>query len=126
MKKISNALFLTGFALLATHELDAVTQSEWRLLYLLRGLPEPLAESVFVALHVPLFAGLLWLTFNENERVKSVSRTVFSAFLVVHAVLHKLLELHPDYSFFSPLSQTLIYSGGLTGGAYILAKRFAK
>ena len=46
-------LVLLGFALLGSHELDAVTQSEWRLLFVLRDLPEALARDVFVV-HVAI------------------------------------------------------------------------
>jgi hypothetical protein len=41
-------------ALLFTHELDAMTQSEWRLLYVLRELSDAQGRWWFVALHVPL------------------------------------------------------------------------
>ena len=45
MQGLRNWLFYLGFATLATHELDAMTQSEWRLLYLLRDLPDPVAGA---------------------------------------------------------------------------------
>lgn len=43
-----------------SHELDAVKRHEWRVLPLLRSLPERMGEQVFIWLHVPLFALLLW------------------------------------------------------------------
>jgi hypothetical protein len=52
------------------HELDAMTQAEWRLLFILSSLPEVIAEVVFVLLHIPLVAGLLWLTNSEELGVK--------------------------------------------------------
>ena len=52
---IQNALFNLFLATLSTHELDAVTQSEWHLLYILNNIPETISADTFVVLHVPLF-----------------------------------------------------------------------
>ena len=120
MQGLRNWLFYLGFATLATHELDAMTQSEWRLLYLLRDLPDPLACDLFVLLHVPLLALLLWLTFHPRERIRDGSRLALGLFLIVHVGLHLNLQDHPAYSFFSPLSLGLIYGGGLLGLGYLL------
>lgn len=113
-------LFLLGFGFLATHELDAVTQSEWRLLFVLRSLPDALAESVFVALHVPLFALIVWLCHHPQARLRQGSRLALAAFLVIHVGLHLRLQSHPLYSFHDALSQTLIFGGGLSGLLYML------
>lgn len=118
---MNNLLFCLGFSTLVTHELDAVTQSEWRLLFILRRLPEQLAASVFVALHVPLLTLLSWLAFHESKPVRYWSRLVLSAFLIAHAGMHKRLEHHLAYTFTSPLSLALIYGAGLLGLAYIVS-----
>jgi hypothetical protein len=117
---MKNIIFNLGFATLITHELDAMTQSEWKLLFILRNLPEQIAPSAFVILHVPLIAALLWLTNNEFEVVKNWSRIALAAFLIIHSGLHKLLENHPDYTFNSWLSLELIYGGGLLGLLYLI------
>lgn len=117
---MKNALFLGGFGLLATHELDAVTQSEWRLLYLLRALPEAMARDWFVALHVPLFALLVWLCHHPRPRLREGSRMALAAFLVVHVGLHLRLQAHPLYHFHGLLSQALIFGGGICGMLYLL------
>ena len=119
LEKLRYCFFLLGFATLATHELDAVTQQEWRLLYVLRGLSPEMGELVFVALHVPLFATLLWLMFHKNEVVREFSRNALGVFLIIHVILHENLKFHPQYTFFSWLSQSLIYGGGLLGFAYL-------
>ena len=111
-------LFLLCFAVLATHEIDAVMQSEWRLLYVLRSLPDEVASTLFIALHVPLFMAMLWLHFHHRPRVRDISRMVLAVFLVVHAGLHLRLSGHPLYSFDSPLSMALIYGGGVAGLLY--------
>ena len=114
-----HALFLLGFALLASHEIDAALAAEWRLLYLLRGLPEPLAATVFTLLHVPLFALLLWLLFHPQPRVQVWARRGLMAFLVVHAGLHAWLSGHPDYGFAGWDSNVLIFGAGLAGLLYL-------
>ncbi len=118
---MNNLLFYLEFSTLVTHELDAITQSEWRLLFILRQLPEHLAVSVFVALHVPLLTLLFWLTFHESQPVRYGSRLMLSAFLIIHAGIHKRLEHHLAYTFTSPLSFGLIYGAGLLGLAYVIS-----
>lgn len=126
---MQNLLFYLGFATLIAHELDAMTQAEWRLLLILRDLPEPTAEVAFVLGHIPLVAGLLWLAHSEATRVKYGSRLAIAAFLAIHAGLHKHLDHHPFYTFDSALSRGLIYGGGIIGllylGAVFVASRQA-
>ena len=117
---MKNTIFNLGFATIITHELDAMTQSEWRILFILRNLPEKTASDAFVILHVPLIAVLLWLTNNKYEIIKNWSRIAISALLVIHAELHKLLENSPNYTFNSNLSLGLIYSAGLFGFVYLI------
>ncbi|MGD1912535.1 MAG: DUF6713 family protein [Rivularia sp. (in: cyanobacteria)] len=117
---MKNLIFNLGFATILTHELDAMTQSEWKLLFILRNLPEETASVAFVVLHVPLIAALLWLTNNELKPIKNWSRIGLAAFLVIHSGLHKLLEDSPNYTFNSTLSLGLIYGGGLIGLLYLI------
>lgn len=118
---MKNLFFYLGFATLITHELDAMTQAEWRLLFILRSLPEQIASFTFVVVHIPLIAALLWLTNHESPRIQHWSRIAVATFLMVHAGLHKLLEDHPDYTFDSLLSLGLIYGGGLLGLLYLVS-----
>jgi hypothetical protein len=115
---MKDLIFYLGFATLITHELDAMTQSEWRLLLILRSLPEQMASFTFVVIHIPLLAVLLWLTSNESPSIRNRSRLLVATFLIIHVGLHKLLENHPDYTFKSLLSFGLIYGGGLLGLFY--------
>ena len=118
---MKNFWFLLGLGFISTHELDAVIQHEWRLLYVLRSLPEAVAANAFIALHVPLFAGLVWLTHHPQPRWRESSRLVLMGFLVVHVGLHLRLSGDALYSFHSPLSKALIFGGGLCGALYFLA-----
>ena len=118
---MKNFLFYLGFATLITHELDAMTQSEWRLLFILRNLPEQVASVTFVMLHIPLLTILLWLISNESLGIRYWSRIAVAAFLIVHVGLHKLLEQNPDYTFNSLLSLSFIYGGGFLGLIYLVS-----
>ena len=82
-------LLLLGFLL--THELDAVACREWRLLYVLRALPEATARTAFIALHVPLIAGLAW-TAAAAHPAAAIARLAVAAFALVHAALHYRLR----------------------------------
>ncbi len=111
--------FYLGFAALLTHELDAVARAEWKILPLLSSLPDDVAFPLFVVLHVPLFALLLWLTGNLDHRLRQRTWLGISLFLMIHAGLHKLFEGHEFYQFNSLLSVGLIYGGGLLGLLYV-------
>ena len=106
-------------ALLFTHELDAMTQSEWRLLYVLRGFSDEQGRWWFVAIHVPLFWALVALTHHANDHVQRASRIGLAAFCIIHAMLHWRLASDPLSTFSSPLSWSLILGAAATGGAYL-------
>ena len=113
------ALYYLGLACLFTHELDAITHSEWRLLLGLRSLPEPTAASTFVALHVPLFFLILWLSHYPAQRLANGTRLVVAAFMIVHGVLHFSLSSSPQYTFAGSLSNFLIFGAAVSGASYL-------
>lgn len=113
-------LFYLGLGFICTHELDAMTHQEWRLLYVLRGLPEAVARDAFVALHVPLFAALIWATHLPRAPWREAARLALMIFLMIHLGLHWRLSDHPLHSFDSPLSWALIGGGAFCGLAYTL------
>lgn len=117
---MSAAIYYLGLALLFTHELDAVTHSEWRLLFFLRSRPDDEASALFVVLHVPLFFGILWLSHFPREAVRNATRVLVAAFLIVHAILHFSLASSPLYEFRGTLSRSLIVSAAACGLAYLL------
>lgn len=116
-----NLLFQLGFSTLLAHELDAMTQAEWRLLFILRRFSDQLASNLFVMLHVPAVAILLWLTQHPSKVVRRWTRTGLASFMLVHAGLHWNLRNHPLNTFTSSLSLSLIYSAGLLGFIYVLS-----
>ena len=114
------ATFLLGISLLFTHELDAMTHNEWRVLPLTHWLEPAVGRVVFVVLHVPVFALVLgWLTSRLPERVVRGQFWV-SVFLVVHAGLHVAFSGQPHYTFEGMLSNTLIFGAALFGAIYLL------
>lgn len=119
---MSAALYDLGLACLFTHELDAVTHSEWRLLFVLRSLPADVAASWFVALHVPLFFVILWLGHFPRAVVRRWTRRGVAAFLVVHAALHLGLASDPLYDFHGALSRGLILSAAACGLATLVVE----
>lgn len=117
---VRNTLFYLGLATLFTHELDAVANHEWRIMPILRSLPEEIAVTAFVMLHVPIFAVLLALVFSINDRVRRLSRIGVGVFLLAHAGLHLLFAGDANYEFSSSLSSILIFGGALVGGLYLV------
>lgn len=112
-------------ALLFTHELDAMTQSEWRLLYVLHSLSNEDGRGWFVAIHVPLIA-LIALTHHANAKVQRISRISFAMFCIVHALLHWRLASDPLSTFTSAMSWSLILGAAALGAAYLVSVVFYK
>nr|MBV6629654.1 hypothetical protein [Oceanococcus sp. HetDA_MAG_MS8] len=117
------AIFLLGVSLLFTHELDAMTHSEWRVLPLTSWLSPEVGRVAFVVLHVPLFAFVLgWLTSHVPGKAIAAQFWI-SAFLVVHAGLHLAFSSHPHYTFDGILSNTLILGAAVCGAVYLWRRR---
>ena len=116
-------LFLLGYGLLATHELDAVLHAEWRVLPGLSLLDDTLARSLFVWLHVPLFALLTGWVGSANAGTRRRARHGISLFLVVHAGLHLLFSSHRHYDFHGSTSSLLIFGGALCGLGWLATTR---
>jgi hypothetical protein len=117
---VKNTLWRLCIGLFAGHELDAVAQREWRLLYGLRDLDPMLGQHLFIALHVPLCAGLVQLCGHRRRRVRELARQWLAALALVHAGLHQRLRDDPLYLFDSLLSQSLIFGCGAAGLLYLL------
>lgn len=115
---MTRLLYLLLLGLLLAHELDAVACREWRLLYVLRALPEDTARTAFIALHVPLIAGLAW-TAASPVPAAHIGRLAVAAFAIVHAGLHYRLRHAPAYAFHSGLSVGLIAGAAGLGAVYL-------
>jgi lysylphosphatidylglycerol synthetase-like protein (DUF2156 family) len=106
-------------ALLFTHELDAMAQSEWRLLHVLRDLSDDEGRWWFVAIHVPLFWALIALTHHAQAKAQHISRIGLAAFCIVHALLHLRLRNDPPSNFTTPLSWGLMLGAAALGAIYL-------
>lgn len=114
-----NAIFYLGMGTLFTHELDAVTHHEWRVLPLINFLPEDIALNTFILAHVPLFAIAIAAVASSNTSVRKVAKTLIAGFIVMHGLLHQLFSGHPYYEFYSFTSLFLIFGGALLGAVYL-------
>lgn len=109
-----HSFFLLGFCFLLVHEMDAVRAREWKMLPVLSGMEEEAGYRSFVALHVPLYALLLWgLVGGGGTNLVLIS--LLDAFFVVHLALHVSLRNLPENRFSSVLSWVLILGAGLSG-----------
>lgn len=120
MTEAAAFLFYLAFSSLITHELDAVHKHEWRLLFILRGMPDESARRAFVLIHIPLFAVLLWLAAHTNADVRFRTMLGLDMFMVVHAGLHWRLSGHPKYEFNTGYSRLIIYGTAVLAAAHFL------
>lgn len=117
---MTDVLFYLAFAALVTHELDAVHKREWRLLFILRALPDESARRAFILLHVPLVAVLLWLIAHPAQGVRFWTMIGLDVFMVVHAGLHWRLSGGPNYEFNTVHSRLIIYGTAALAAAHLL------
>ena len=116
---ITDLIFYTGFALLFTHELDAIHRHEWRIFPFLSNLREDIAYKIFVIAHVPLLVFLLWLMYHPSENVRYWFQVSLDVFLIIHLGLHSLLKSHKQNEFTSIFSKTIIILMALFGLLHI-------
>lgn len=111
-KLVHDLLYYAMVGAFFTHELDAVKRHEWRVLPLIRSLPERTGEQVFIWVHVPLFALLLWG--GDGDPVNA-TRCGIAVFAIAHVGLHILFCRHPAYEFNNTSSWGLILLTGFLG-----------
>lgn len=111
--------FTLGLSLLLTHEMDAVRAREWRLFIGLAALPEEAAFRLFTALHIPLYALLLWALAGGPPAGLIVA---LDAFMVIHAGLHWLFRRRPAYEFRSWFSWAIIVGAAACGALDLLVR----
>ena len=116
MKDLS---FYLGFGTLLTHELDSMLNHEWRVIPIIRALPDETGQIIFVMAHIPMFAILVALVSSKNSKTRKMARIGVGLFLVIHGLLHILFEGHPAYEFSSILSNVLIFGGSIFGVVYL-------
>ena len=116
---MKDLFFYLGFGTLFTHELDSMLNHEWRVIPIIRALPDETGQIIFTMAHIPLFAILVALVSSKNSKTRKMARTGVGLFLVIHGLLHILFEGHPAYEFSSILSNVLIFGGSIFGIVYL-------
>ncbi|MGI9405612.1 MAG: DUF6713 family protein, partial [Hyphomicrobiaceae bacterium] len=114
-------LYLLAVSFMFTHEMDAIRRHEWRVFPLADRLPDETGFLVFVLLHVPGFALVMWLSIPLDANVATPFQIAFSIFCIVHVGLHKLLERRLAFEFNNPLSQLLIWGSGVFGLGHLIS-----
>ena len=115
----NHLFFLLGFCLLLTHEMDAIRCKEWRIFPFTSKMGEETGYLAFTALHIPLYAFLIWGLFGGGD----VNRGLIvglDVFFIVHVILHLVFINHPDNLFRSAFSWALIVGAGVFGGVDLL------
>jgi Family of unknown function (DUF6713) len=123
---MKDLIFYLGFGTLIGHELDSVINHEWRVIPVIRTLPDEVGMLVFVMAHIPLIAILVALISSKSNKIRTMSRIGLGVFLVLHGVLHVIFINHPDYEFLTVSSSILIYGGSILGIIYLFLEWYEK
>jgi hypothetical protein len=116
----ADLLFFTAVSSLLLHEMDAIDKKEWRLLFVLRRLPDDGALRWFIVLHLPLFVALMALiAASESATVRWIEGGV-DAFLIVHAGLHEQLGSRGEIAFANAFSRSLIWLAAGLGALHLV------
>jgi hypothetical protein len=122
MNLLINLLFALCLSLLLVHEMDAVRCAEWRMFIVLKDMPDDQAHKVFTALHIPLYAAMLFLLLAGWSRACFL---IVDIFLIAHALLHLLFEQHKKNGLKSPFSRTILYCAGAAAVAHLALSPWA-
>ena len=116
----ADLIFITGVAALLLHEMDAIDKKEWRLLFVLRRLPDDGAMRWFIGLHMPLFVAVLALVAAGPSTIVRWLEAGVDGFLVVHAGLHERLALRGAPAFANGFSRLWIWSAAALGMVHLV------
>ena len=114
--------FLLGFGFLLTHKMDAIRCQEWRMFPGLNRMSEQNGYVAFTAIHVPLYAALLW-GLTQDDGTSATLITGLDIFFIVHLIAHILLRDHAENGFGSWLSWLLFTGAGIGGAIDLLLTR---
>ena len=114
----SHFFFLLGFCFLLAHEMDAIRCREWKIFPVLSKMGDEAGYRAFTALHVLVYALLLWGLLGDNANRSLI--VGLDVFFLVHVVLHLLFYNHPENRFRSVFSYALIFGAGGFGAIDLL------
>lgn len=84
----------------------------------LSSLPDDTARSLFIWLHIPLYAGLLWVMFCATWRL--LAGRIFSIAMIAHAIAHFALSRHELYTFIPPIETITVYGAAFAGLTFLV------
>ena len=123
---MKNIIFYSGVATLITHELDAMSKHEWRVLPLTSWLPDEYGVLVFLFIHIPIFAILIALIASTKDLIRYRTQIGVSIFLVAHGILHTLFMENASYEFTTVSSNILIFGGAFLGLIHLFLEYLEK
>jgi hypothetical protein len=106
--------FVLGFCFLLVHEMDAIRAREWKIFPILNAMGDEAGYRAFTALHVLIYALLLWGLFADGG-VNQGLIIGLDIFFIVHVFLHLIFYNHPENRFRSVFSYVLIFGAGIFG-----------
>lgn len=112
-------LFALAFALLVSHELDAMIRSEWELFPGLNALDSDTAADVFNLLHVPLIAPMIWVLTAGSAVARRRTMIGVEVFLIVHAIGHALIRGVDRYEFQAPVETITVYGAAAVSAVHL-------
>lgn len=110
--------FYLGLSMIVLHEMDAVRCKEWRIFPGLHLLNDKWGFSLFMFLHIPLFAWIFWELMGHGDPAGFMQG--MSVFFLVHLGLHVAFLLHPKNEFKDWISWTIIAGAAACGGLDLL------
>lgn len=121
---MDHLFFLLGFCFLLAHEMDAIRAKEWKMFPGLSGMSDETGYLVFTALHIPVYALLIWGLYG-NGGVNRGLILGLDIFFIVHVFLHVIFYSHPENHFRSFFSYVLIFGAGVFGAADLLSRAWS-
>ena len=106
---VKSVVYYLAVSVLFVHELDAVQNYEWQLLFHVFKVSDALASTLFIAIHFPLFFLFFFLGHHSSEKVSNMFRLCVCGFLIIHGLVHFGLSDHAQYHFKGLLSNAYIF-----------------
>lgn len=117
---VADLIFFSALSALLLHEMDGIDKQEWRLLFVLRRLPDEGAMRWFVLLHFPLFVAMLALVAATPSTAIRWTQGAVDTFLIAHAALHERLAHGGDAAFANPFSRSLIWPAAALSAVHLV------
>lgn len=121
MQMALQVIFALELALLFIHEMDAIRRQEWKMFIRLKDMEDEKAYRVFMLLHIPLYAVILFLLLSDAARI---GYYVTDVFLIVHLFIHWGFRNHHANRLNSGLSKCIILSAGILAFIHFIAFTF--